>query len=692
MNRPFLRIAIVLMGTGMVPMHAAAQQRFIVQVLSSPRPDLVSGGDALVEVRGASDDVLLTVNGMPSQALSRDPQSGRLIGLVTGLKDGPNRVVARSNGRSARLTLTNHSRNGPILSGPHIWPYECRTEKAGLGPAIDAMCNAPSKVERFYRSTSGSFKPWVGGGRPHDLSHTTTRQGRTVPYVVRVETGTLNRTIYRIAVLDEIDAPNGLGWRPSGGWNGRLAVGFGGGLAGRYEQGFNRTEDVLNDLYLSRGFAFMVASGLVNGLVSNAVIQGETLMMLKEHFIERYGVPQWTVGTGGSGGAIQQIHITALYPGLLDGLQPFSAYADSQVATQVLDCDLLQNFWSKADTANWTDDKKAAVAGFASAETCHNWQRFIASSLKPNHKPACGLTDLGLAYDRRTNPGGARCGMYNWLVNQLGRDPATGIPRSPLDNTGVQYGLLALNAGKISADEFLDLNEHVGGFTTDGDYSPARTASDEVTMRRLYASGLVNPGRGGLGLVPIIQYRNYQDPFGDIHDRQRDFEIRLRLIRANGDAANQVIWVGPAGRSLTQPSPVNPAPKMLDLMTEWLDALAADPAPISHAKVLRTRPSEAVDAFFDAKGAKYPAVATMHGRSPFNAAYPVYTNPRIVAGGPATNDVLKCRLKPVAMSDYKVLFSTGQQQRLRRIFQAGVCDFRKSGIGQVQQRGTFVRY
>ena len=34
---------------------------------------------------------------------------------------------------------------------------------------------------------------------------------------------------------------------------------------------------------------------------ANQVLQGETLMMLKEHFIEAYGVPKWTVGTGGSG-------------------------------------------------------------------------------------------------------------------------------------------------------------------------------------------------------------------------------------------------------------------------------------------------------------------------------------------------------------------------------------------------------
>ena len=64
----------------------------------------------------------------------------------------------------------------------------------------------------------------------------------------------------------------------------------------------------------------MISTELVNQQHGNAVLQGETLMMLKEYFMERYGVPKWTVGFGGSGGAIQQLLITEIYPGLLDGL------------------------------------------------------------------------------------------------------------------------------------------------------------------------------------------------------------------------------------------------------------------------------------------------------------------------------------------------------------------------------------
>src|SRR5204863_7728130 len=120
----------------------------------------------------------------------------------------------------------------------------------------------------------------------------------------------------------------------------------------------NKADAALSDLFLAHGFAHMVATELVNNLHGNAVLQGETLMMLKEHFIEHYGVPKWTAGSGGSGGAIQQLLITEMYPGLLDGLQPSLSFPDSMMHTS--DCGLLQNFWRKADSSVWTDAKKTA--------------------------------------------------------------------------------------------------------------------------------------------------------------------------------------------------------------------------------------------------------------------------------------------------------------------------------------------
>ncbi len=72
-------------------------------------------------------------------------------------------------------------------------------------------------------------------------------------------------------------------------------------------------------------------------------------------------MPKWTVGTGGSGGSIQQMVIDQqMYPGLLDGLQPSLSFPDSSM--QTADCGVLQNFWKSAAGKKWSEEKKTAVA------------------------------------------------------------------------------------------------------------------------------------------------------------------------------------------------------------------------------------------------------------------------------------------------------------------------------------------
>ena len=62
------------------------------------------------------------------------------------------------------------------------------------------------------------------------------------------------------------------------------------------------------------------------------------------------------------------------------------------------------------------------------------------------------------------------------------------------------------------------------------------------------------------------------------------------------------------------------------------------------------------------------------------------------AGAPLSNDVLKCRLKPIDPADYRATFTDAQKARLARIFPSGVCDFSKPGVEQVALKGTYQRY
>ena len=399
----------------------------------------------------------------------------------------------------------------------------------------------------------------------------------------------------------------------------------------------------LSDLELSRGYAFMDSAALVNQQFCNPAFQGETVMMLKEHFIKAYGPLVWTAGVGESGGAIQQYEIAQMYPGLLDGLQTDFSFPDDELQAPI-DNELLRHAFDH-DPTRWTDEKKVAVLG-ETASTFMDWHISFGPLMQavppPNISLAsmggaivgdtapCGLKDSAKVYDAKTNPGGLRCSVYDGQANLLGRSP-DGRVRRPLDNVGIQYGLAALNAGKISAEDFVLLNETVGGFNGDGDPQSARTAGDPTALHNAYATGVMNSGGGGLGETAILTLRSYVDTlpgghFLAIHDRIQDLIIRGRLARANGDADNQVIWTHAYGGAFQAPA--------LDLMSAWLDAIKADPAPLSHAKVVRLKPADATDTCWGPKNERVVETASVTGTGQCNAWYPFHSQPRLVAGDP----------------------------------------------------------
>ena len=59
-----------------------------------------------------------------------------------------------------------------------------------------------------------------------------------------------------------------------------------------------------------------------------------------------------------------------------------------------------------------------------------------------------------------------------------------------------------------------------------------------------------------------------------------------------------------------------------------------------------------------------------------------YGTPRRGADGPLSDDVMKCRLKPMRREDYPVTFTDAQWQRLQEAFPGGVCDYAKPGVSQ----------
>src|SRR5262249_50820720 len=221
----------------------------------------------------------------------------------------------------------------------------------------------------YMPASHAGFRPYDPADPPADVAGTTTDQGVTVPYVVRVETGVEDRGIYQVAVLSD-PARGWVPWAAQSGWNHKVVWPFGPGLGPPHVTGL--PAPVLDDLALSRGF-LVASSGLnVHGEDANENVSAEAMMMLKEHVTETYGQIRYTFGTGCSGGSIQQYSIAEEYPGLLDGILPNCSYPDLWTTfTEVQDCSLLVAYFATA--TGWTDAQKAAVEGTRDTSACGFW-------------------------------------------------------------------------------------------------------------------------------------------------------------------------------------------------------------------------------------------------------------------------------------------------------------------------------
>ena len=296
-----------------------------------------------------------------------------------------------------------------------------------------------------------------------------------------------------------------------------------------------------------------------------------------------------------------------------------------------------------------------------------------------------------MRYHAAKNPTGARCTVYDHAVNVYGRDPRTGFARRPLDNVGIQYGLAALNSGTISKSQFLDLNEKIGGFDQDGTTVGTRTVADPEAVRAAYRSGLINLAGGGLATTPVIDYRAYRDDEveGDVHVRYHSFSMRERMIKANGHADNHVMLTDDRrwGDSLRAPELRN----ALSEMDQWLTTLSEDRSSDAQIiKVRRAKPAGLVDTCWTREDNPQKIVEqATYGSGRCESLYPSNSFPRGVAGSPLASDVIKCQLKPISASDYKVTFAADEMARLRQIFPGGVCDWSKPGVEQQPVRGTW---
>src|SRR5215471_5138754 len=745
------RIALAALALGL--WSCSSSDSATIKILSN-RADLVSGDQALIEIvlhPGTSASGLkVDVGGRDVSGAFAQRANGRVLGLITGLSNG-NNVVREKLGGRASLTINNHPIGGPVFSGTQIQPWICATPTAqpatptmpatqasGLSTfAIDAQCNIATEYKLYYKTTTPGcsnalpdpnpptqpptnpcFKTYnPAGPTPSDLAMTTTDTGVTVPYIVRVERGTINRGIFDIAVLFDPTSD----WKPyapQAGWNGKLLYSYGASTNQPRVQSRPNSSWVTDttEPALKRGFMVAVNMLTDSQLNSNRVVAAETTMMMKEHIVNTYGEIRYTMGTGCSGGSLLQNTVASIYPGLLNGLQVACTYPDSETTgIEVGECVLLVNYFTTLEfaaalppglTQPEINARKAAIAGHPDQTGCQDWNNSFGTNNKPGQFIPLQVVDSltgGMApvpparnnclllpsqvYDPVSNPNGYRCSSGDHAVAVWGTRPGTNFARVTRDNVGVQYGLKALASGAITPEEFVTLNERIGGVDIDANIPvpPTRMEADTDALTTAYVAGIVSDGHN-LAKVPIIDIRGFDNAGfpSAIHFTWRSFSPRERLDKANGNHDNLVLW--------RFPTPLLPPPaftlQSFLTMDKWLANIEADKSdtPIEQ-KVVKNKPADAFDFCYLSTDTTFSNKITDQSVCDADPRIRAYSSPRQVAGGPLSENVLKCQLKPFNAADYSVTFTQDQLNRLQQVFSTGVCDWSKPGVNQQPANG-----
>ena len=432
---------------------------------------------------------------------------------------------------------------GPIDTslGPLQYPFACETEESGLGPPLidnhDGIgtpvivdgetlgyskdCLVKTQADYYFKAiNSDRLRPLTPDTDPAMID-TAEVNGRRAPFVVRLERGTINRFIYAIAVLADPEQPLD---EPSAQlWNGKLIYYFRGGVGIGKRQGDVRPSSATRRRMaeLAQGYAVAFSSGTQTSVHYNLWLAAHTAAMVKHQFIGLYGEPEYTVGIGGSGGAVQQLLVAQNEPGLLDALIPQYSYPD--MVTQSIwayDCELLEYYFdiTARDQKRWqVQEQRTLIEGLSADSDATNlynkvdfWSRLVRLRLPrlPGGATECSASWRGLTpltnnptythHSYRYAPAvhkGGRWSHWHDVKYIYGVDE-DGYAYRTYDNVGVQYGLLALRSGDISPAEFLHLNANIGG------WKPPK----QMRQERFW---VVN-GNGGLGDVRLWGDQNMQ--------------------------------------------------------------------------------------------------------------------------------------------------------------------------------------
>ena len=432
----------------------------------------------------------------------------------------------------------------------------------------------------------------------------------------------------------------------------------------------------------------------------NIATQAESLIIAKEHLIDHYGTLRFTIGQGCSGGSLTMDEVANAYPGVYQGLLPSCTFQDAwSNASQLVDDHLaLQYFTHPTGWGTgiaWAPTQMSEVEGrpdpvgpLVFDEVF--WETAVDPGGACNDEKMRPGVETSELYNRETNPGGVRATLSDYMINVFGRRPESewdsverklghGFANRPVGNVGEQYGLRLLLEGKISAAQFVDLNQKIGGVNIEGEPTPDRMSAGESGLANAYRSGAVDEANN-LTDVPIIDEENPR-PEG-IHDDFRVFSVRARLERDEGHfPKNQAIWFGTDAESYE--------PERFDAMNQWLDAVEADDTTgrTLEEKVDDDRPAAVRDrcsTHEELEGLLEKVEVNGEDKVCRSSLYKArFAIGRMVAGESITADNLECHSsRSRSRNTPGITFTEEEWKDLEATFPTGVCDFSKPGFGQ----------
>ncbi|MEC4728073.1 DUF6351 family protein [Shewanella sp. D64] len=649
---------------------------------------------------------------------------------------------------------------GPVdalYAGERQYPFYCMTVDAGLGqPIVDNQdgdgvtiyddnnqpigyskdCLITSRIDYFYaKAGSDIIKDYDINNPPaRELIATTTIESKEVPEIFRLERGSINRYIYYMTMLVPQESVGDRNTKDY--WNQKLIYQFKGGASIGFRQGRMGAHRFINRRHslLRQGYAVIGSSGNNTSYTYNMLLAEDIARRVKKQFTSLYGQPFYTLGIGGSGGALAQYLIAQNSTGVLDGLMPIYSYPDMvSQSIFVLDCDLLQHYFNVTDNGNkkWRDwEQRENIEGMNGINDFEHPYSFLvplnqmvagAWPSMPNGSSEC-VYSWFFAATFFYNPKQGFVKPYfsdevkervNWtywqdLAQIYGTDK-NGFARTTWGNEGVQYGLLALRKGDITIKDFIKLNQYIGSwlpqekmkkesaFTPFGMKIPLwlslwsrnnitqpspntakRKSSDSKAIDNGYRYGQIFIGKAEL---PILEIRHYLEDDLNMHHTAASFESRLRIQEYQGHNDNQVIWVSHKEHT--------PIAKGVNYLDRWLMAIRTsdDKDPVN------AKPDSLHDICLDSNGeVLFEGDNVWDGEwnnrplGPCSKIYPIYSNIRIQAGGPWAGSIFKCGQMPVAeaiqQGIYGAVSITPYQKQLEAIFPDGVCDYSQGDIAR----------